>query len=37
VKKGTISIITDKFSDYGVDEVVMDIKPVFSMKNVKIA
>ena len=36
VKKGTISIITDKFSDYGVDEVVMDIKPVFSMKNVKI-
>jgi hypothetical protein len=36
-KKGTISIITDKFADYGVDEVVMDIKPVFSMKNVKIA
>lgn len=36
VKKGTISIITDKFSDYGVDEVVTDIKPVFSMKNVKL-
>lgn len=35
VKKGTISVITDKFSDFGVDEVVMDIKPVFSMKNVK--
>lgn len=37
VKKGTISVITDKFSDFGVDEVVMDIKPVFSMKNVKIS
>jgi len=37
VKKGTISVITDKFGDYGVDEVVMDIKPVFSMKNVKIS
>jgi len=37
VKKGTISVITDKFADYGVDEVVMDVKPVFSMKNVKIA
>ena len=35
VKKGTISVITDKFADFGVDEVVMDIKPVFSMKNVK--
>jgi hypothetical protein len=37
VKKGTISVITDKFADFGVDEVVMDVKPVFSMKNVKIA
>jgi hypothetical protein len=37
VKKGTISAITDKFADFGVDEVVMDVKPVFSMKNVKIA
>ena len=35
VRKGTISVITDKFADFGVDEVVMDIKPVFSMKNVK--
>ena len=37
VKKGTITAITEKFADYGVDEVVMDIKPVFSMKNVKLA
>ena len=35
VRKGTISVITQKFADYGVDEVVMDIKPVFQMKNVK--
>lgn len=37
VKKGTITAITEKFADYGVDEVVVDIKPVFSMKNVKLA
>lgn len=37
VKKGTISTITDKFSDFGVDEVVGDIKPVFQMKNVKVS
>lgn len=36
VKKGTISQITEKFSDFGVDEVVVDIKPVFSLKNVKL-
>lgn len=36
VKKGTITAITEKFADYGVDEVVVDIKPVFSMKNVSL-
>lgn len=36
VRKGTISTITEKFADFEVVEVVVDIKPVFQMKNVKI-
>ena len=36
VSKGTISVLTEKFADFGIDEIVSDIKPVFSMKNVKI-
>ena len=36
VSKGTISVLTEKFGDFGIDEIVSDIKPVFSMKNVKI-
>lgn len=36
VRKGTISVITDRFADYGVNEVIEDIKPVFSMKSVKL-
>jgi hypothetical protein len=36
VSKGTISVLSEKFGDFGIDEIVSDIKPVFSMKNVKI-
>jgi hypothetical protein len=37
IKKGTISAITEKYGEFGVAEVLEDIKPVYQLKNVKVA
>lgn len=36
IQKGTIASITEKYEEYSVEEVVSDIRPVFSMKNIKL-
>lgn len=35
VKKGTISVLLEKFKKFSISNVIEDIRPVFQMKNVK--